>query len=265
VIGRPVRHSLSPVLHNAAFRALDLDWAFVAFDVAAGQGALAIEAMRVLGVQGLSVTMPHKQAAAAAVDELAPAAERLGVVNTVVRRGTTLVGENTDGAGLLNALRLDEGFEPRGRSCLVAGAGGAARAVILALAQAGAAEVVVANRTPERAAEAVALAPGVARVGALEEVGDADLVVNATPLGMVSHAGLPLDPGRLHAGQLVVDLVYQPAVTPLVAAAREQGAVAVNGLGMLIHQAALAFQHWTGMEPPLEVMSAAAVARLTHR
>jgi shikimate dehydrogenase len=263
VIGHPIRHSLSPLLHNAAFEALALDWAFVTFDVAPGDGKAAIEAMRVLGIDGLSVTMPHKADAAAAVDELVPTAARLGSVNTVVRRGATLVGENTDGAGFLNALRLDEGFEPRGTRCLVVGAGGAARAVVLALAGAGAAEVIVANRSPERASAAADLAPEVARSGELAAAGSVDLIVNATPVGMTDHPGLPLDPGLLRAGQLVVDLVYIPAVTPLVAAARQQGATAVNGLGMLIHQAALAFQHWTGLDPPLDVMSAAAVAHLT--
>ena len=263
VIGHPIRHSLSPLLHNAAFQALDLDWAFVAFDVPAGEGKGAIEAMRTLGIEGLSVTMPHKADAAAAVDELAPTAARLGSVNTVVRRGTTLVGENTDGAGFLNALRLDEGFDPQGRRCVVLGAGGAARAVVLALAGAGAAEVVVVNRSDERATTAVSLAPAVARVGKAAEASGADLVVNATPVGMTGDPGIPLDADLLHAGQLVVDLVYIPAVTPLVAAARDRGASAVNGLGMLIHQAALAFQHWTGLDPPLEAMSAAAVAHLT--
>lgn len=263
VIGHPIRHSLSPILHNAAFAALDLDWAFAAFDVAPGQGKAAIDAMRVLGIDGLSVTMPHKADAAGAVDERVPTAERLGAVNTVVRRGTTLVGENTDGAGFVNAVRLDEGFEPAGKKCVVIGAGGAARAVVLALADAGAADVVVANRTADRAASAAALAPGVARVGVLADAASADLVVNATPVGMGGDASVPLDAALLHAGQLVVDLVYSPAVTPLVAAARQQGATAVNGLGMLIHQAALAFQHWTGLDPPLEAMSAAAVAHLT--
>jgi len=263
VIGHPIRHSLSPVLHNAAFAALDLDWAFVAFDVGPGQGKAAVEAMRALGIDGLSVTMPHKADAAAAVDELAPHAAQLNSVNTVVRRGTTLVGENTDGAGFINAIRLDEGFDPSGRKCVVLGAGGAARAVVLALAGAGAAQVIVVNRTPERAAVAAALAPAVARVGVEADAASADLVVNATPVGMTGDPGLPVDPVLLHSGQLVVDLVYIPAVTPLVSAARERGATAVNGLGMLIHQAALAFEHWTGLEPPLEAMSAAAVAQLT--
>lgn len=264
VIGDPVRHSLSPALHNAAFRALDLDWIYLAFEVAAGDGAAAVEAMRTLGIDGLNVTMPHKADVARAVDRLSPVAERLGAVNTVVRRGGVLVGESTDGEGFVAALRQDEGFDPVGKRCLVLGAGGAARAVVLSLADAGAASVVVAGRTPEKVADAAALAGDRGRVGAAEEAGDADLVVNATPVGMGGDTAVPLDPELLGPGQVVVDLVYHPLVTPLVEAARARGVVAVNGLGMLIHQAALAFRLWTGEDPPLEVMSAAALQALTH-
>ncbi|MEY2569458.1 MAG: shikimate dehydrogenase [Actinomycetota bacterium] len=263
VIGSPIRHSLSPVLHNAAFRALDLDWVFLAFEVAAGDGAAAVEGMRALRIEGLSVTMPHKADVLPALDLLSPTAEKLGAVNTVTRQGERLLGESTDGAGFLDALRLDEGFDPAGRRCLVFGAGGAARAVVLALAEAGASEVVVVNRSERRAIDAVALAGGVGRVGEAADAADAELVVNATSLGM-DDGRTPLDPTVLAKGQLVVDLVYHPAVTPLVAGARAQGATAVNGLGMLIHQAAHAFRHWTGQEPPLAAMSAAALASMAR-
>jgi shikimate dehydrogenase len=269
VIGDPVRHSLSPTIHNAGFRAVDLDWAYLAFEVPVGGGAAAVAAVRALGIDGLSVTMPQKAEVAAAVDRLSPAAEALGAVNTVVREGSVLVGENTDGDGFVNALRLDEGIEVDGLRCLVVGAGGAARAVIRALAQAGAAEVIVAARRPEAAAQAVLLAPGTARVGTAAEADAVDLVVNATPVGMGEvvelEPALPVDPGRLGSGQVVVDLIYHPLVTPLVAAARAQGAVAVNGLGMLLHQAAIAFQLWTGETAPLEAMSAAVLAELARR
>lgn len=267
VIGDPVRHSLSPVLHNAAFRACDLDWAYLAFEVAEGDVPAAMEGMRVLGVDGLNVTMPHKAAAAAAVDRLTAVAEALGSVNTVLRQGRVLVGDNTDGAGFLDALRSDEGFDPGGRRVVVIGAGGAARAIVYALGGpggAGAADIAVLNRTPERAAEAAQLA-GAGRVGSPDDVGQADLVVNATPLGMPGHGEtLPLDAALLGSGQLVVDIVYHPAVTPFMAAARERGAVAVNGLGMLINQAAHAFRHWTGEDPPVAAMSAAVASELAH-
>jgi len=266
VIGHPIRHSISPVIHNAAFRALDLDWVFTAFEVAPGRAAAAVEGARDLGLAGLSVTMPHKADVVRAVDRLTSTAEVLGAVNTVVRNGSReLVGDNTDGAGFLDALRTDEGFDPAGKRCLVVGAGGAARAVVLALAGAGAAEIVVANRTPARAEEAAALAPGVASVGTPEDADGVDLIVNATPQGMGGDLSLPVRAAALGPGQLVVDLVYHPALTPLVEAARDRGAAATNGLGMLIHQAAHAFRLWTGEDPPLEVMSAAALADLALR
>jgi len=266
VIGFPIKHSISPVIHNAAFRALDLDWVFTAFEVAPGRAAAAAEGARDLGLAGLSVTMPHKADVVRALDRLTPAAETLGAVNTVVRDGSRdLVGDNTDGAGFLDALREDEGFDPGGRRCLVVGAGGAARAVVLALAGAGAAEVIVANRTESRAEEAAALAPSVARPGSTDEADGVELIVNATPQGMAGDLSLPVLAADLGVGQLVVDLVYHPAVTPLVAAARERGAAAANGLGMLIHQAAHAFRLWTSEDPPLEVMSAAALADLALR
>jgi shikimate dehydrogenase len=229
-----------------------------------------------LGVEGLSVTMPHKEPVAKAVDRLTPTAELLGAANTVVRRGRDLVGDSTDGEGFIDALRQDEGFEVSGRQCLVLGAGGAARAVVLALGRAGAASVVVVGRTPWRVEAAAALAGAVGRAGRPEDVSGAEVLVNATPVGMGgprplrpggSPLVLPLDvePTRLGPGQLVVDLIYAPAVTPLMDAARSRGAVAVNGLGMLIHQAAHQFRLWTGEDAPLEAMSAAAMAAVAHR
>jgi shikimate dehydrogenase len=270
VIGDPVRHSLSPVLHNAAFQAVGLDWVYLAFEVPAGGAVAAVAGMRALGIDGLNVTMPHKADVAAAVDELSPTAQALGAVNTVVREGSILRGENTDGEGFVQALRLDEGVDPAGMRCLVVGAGGAARAVILGLAQAGAAEIVVAARRAEPAALAAALAGDIGRVGTVEEADSAELVVNATPVGMGEVAELdapmlPVPAGRLGPGQVVADLVYHPLVTPLVAAARQRGAVAVNGLGMLLHQAGIAFRLWTGEDAPLEAMSAAVLAELSRQ
>ncbi|MDQ1445587.1 MAG: shikimate dehydrogenase [Acidimicrobiaceae bacterium] len=263
VIGRPIRHSLSPALYNAAFDALGLDWVFLAFDVAEGDGEAAVTAMRTLGIEGMSVTMPHKEAAARAVDRLSPAARDLGAVNSVLLRAGELVGENTDGAGLLDALRRDEGFDPAGARCLVLGAGGAARAVVRALGQGGAADVAVFGRTRARAEAAAALAgEGVGRP--VDDPADVeyDVLVNATPVGMPDSPGMPVPVESLRPGTLIVDLIYHPPVTPLLQAARAQGAVAVNGLGMLIHQAAHQFRLWTGEDPPLEVMSAAALAAI---
>lgn len=258
VIGWPVRHSRSPAIHNAAFRALGLDWAYLAFEVAPGGAAGAVAAMRTLGLGGLNATMPHKQGVAGAVDRLSPVAAALKAANTVVATDGGLVGDNTDGAGLVAALAADHGFDPAGRRCLVLGAGGAGRAVALALSGAGAAEVVVVARRPEQAAAAVGLAGSVGRAGTAADANAADLVVNATPVGDTLPLGLAAD--ALGCDQLLVDLLYQPRVTALMSAARAQGATAANGLGMLVHQAALAFRLWTGEEPPLEVMRAAVAA-----
>jgi shikimate dehydrogenase len=279
VIGDPVRHSLSPALHNAAFAALGLDWVYVAFAVAAGQGLAAAAAMRALDLAGLSVTMPHKSDVAAGLDRLSPTAARLGAVNTISwaasASGAALEGDSTDGAGFLDALRGDDGFDPARRSCVVLGAGGAARAVTLALAEAGAASVSVVARRLDAAAACADLAGGAGcpmapspnGAGVSEVVAAADLVVNATPTGMTEGDRLPfeLDPAILHRGQFVADLIYAPATTPLLAAARSRGAATANGLGMLINQAARQVAIWTGRPAPIEVMSAAALAALSHR
>ncbi|HWI05518.1 MAG TPA: shikimate dehydrogenase [Acidimicrobiales bacterium] len=264
VIGSPVRHSLSPAMHNAAFRELGLDWIYVACEVAPEQVGAAFAGVRALGFGGLSVTIPHKAAALEAVDELTDAALAVGAVNTVVPVGDgRLRGENTDGAGFLASL-ADEGFDPGGRICAVVGAGGAARAVVHALAGAGAAEIVVVNRTPARAEAAAALAGAAGRVGSPADLSGADLVVNATPLGLAGSGSeeLPVDPALLGQGQLVVDLIPNPAVTPLMRAARARGAGVAGGLGMLVHQGALAFQLWTGRPAPVGVMRSAAVRAL---
>ncbi len=266
VIGDPVAHSLSPLLHNAAFDALGLDWVSVAYRVRAGMADAAFTGMRALGIAGLSVTMPHKEQAFGAVDDTTEVARRLEAVNCVSWRDGVLVGDSTDGEGFLAALARAAGFDPGAKRCVVIGAGGAARAVVLALAGAHAAEVVVLNRTAPRAEKAAALAGAKGRVGSPADVAGADLVVQATPVGMdrgdgVAGDELPVDPGALHAGQVVAELVYHPAQTPLLRAAHERGAQCVGGLGMLVHQAALAVQRWTGRPVPVEAMWAAARAR----
>lgn len=265
VIGDPVHHSLSPVLHNAAYQALELDWVYVALPVAAGRFGAAIEAMRTFGLVGLSVTMPHKTAAAAGADALSPTAARLGSVNTLTRHGDRVHGESTDGPGLIDALRAEHSWHPAGRECAVLGTGGAARAVVLALAEAGAAKVAVLGRRPDAAAQCAALAGTAGLVGTAADVARAALVVNATPVGMTGvRDAVPfeLDAGSFGKGQLVVDLVYAPSQTALMGLAAAAGASVGNGLGMLIHQAARQIALWTGLGAPVEVMRTAALAAL---
>ncbi|MFM8971836.1 MAG: shikimate dehydrogenase [Actinomycetota bacterium] len=265
VIGDPVRHSLSPVQHNAAYRELGLDWVYVAFEVRAGAAVPALAGLRALGIVGCSVTMPHKTAVAEACDELSPVAAALRSANTVTVVGDRLVGDSTDGPGFLAAL-ADAGVESAGRSVLICGAGGAARAVADALGRSGA-RVRVSARRPEAAAVAAGLAGGDTvpwsdRDRAASEV---DIVVNATPLGMGADAGLVVAADAFGPDRVVVDLVYHPLETALLAAARERGATAVDGLGMLVHQAARQVRSWTGHEPPIAAMRAAAHAALTER
>ena len=269
VIGAPVRHSLSPTLLNEAFAEAGLDWHFMALEVAEGRAGEALDAVRALGLAGLSVTMPHKAAVSAAVDERTEQAEVLDAVNCVVGEGDRLVGHNTDGDGFLDGLRHDTGFDPSGRRTVVLGAGGAARSVILALARAGAAEVAVANRTASRAEVAAALAGPVGRVVGSDELSDtvaaADLVVNATSVGMAGDGSLPVDPEAVALGAVAVDLIYPPPETAWLAALRGRGSAAHNGLARLVFQPAHAFVLWTGAEAPVAAMDAAARAVLATR
>jgi shikimate dehydrogenase len=263
-IGSPVRHSLSPALHNAGFVATGADWAYAAFEVEPGQAGAALDAMRVLGLGGLSVTMPHKEAVAALVDELDPAAAALRSVNTVVPIGDgRLKGYSTDGAGFVASLSAQD-IEVAGKHICVIGAGGAARAIIDALARAGVARITVINRTADRAKTAADVAPGIATVGSPDAAGQCDILVNATSIGMDSDE-LPCDVDLLNQHQVVADIVYHPRCTALLAAARDRGSRTVEGLGMLVHQAVLQQQLWTGMSPSPTVMWAAAERELASR
>ncbi|MBS1839062.1 MAG: shikimate dehydrogenase [Actinobacteria bacterium] len=276
VIGDPIVHSLSPRIHNAAFRSLGLDWVFVALPVAPGDAAAAVDGARALGIRGMSVTMPHKEAVIPALDDLTPVAAALGAVNCIrrsPREDRSMLGDNTDGVGYLRGLRVDLGIESPGVRAVVLGAGGAGRAVTHALGSGGASSVVVVNRDRRRGEAAAALAGAVGSFvpaddpGAVAAViGEAELLVNATPVGMGSDTSLddegplPVPAALLRADLAVSELVYHPSVTPLMAAARRRGAMTANGISMLVHQAAVAFEHWTGHPAPIEAM-AAAVAR----
>jgi len=258
LIGDPVSHTRSPAILNAAFTEAGLNWIYVAFPVPAGHGGAAVEAVRHLRLAGLTVTMPHKADAAWACDELSADATALGAANviTLLENGRVR-GASTDGEGFVRSVR-DEGMDPAGKRAIVLGAGGAARAIVLALSNAGA-DVTVAARRHEAAESAAGMVRGCHTVTLdAADVGAFDLVVNATPVGMQGEAPV-IDPDRLNPKQLVVDTIYHPMETPLLAAARVRGVPCANGLGMLVHQAALAFELWTGCDAPLDVMRAAAV------
>ncbi|MFN3254562.1 MAG: shikimate dehydrogenase [Ilumatobacter sp.] len=271
VIGSPVVHSLSPAIHRAAFAAAGIDWSYVAFDVPAGKADEALSAMRLLGISGLSVTMPHKEAVFRAVDRLDPAARALASVNTVSWDGDELVGSSTDGAGFVASLH-DDGVDPAGARVAVIGAGAAARSVIDALARAGSLDITVLNRSHERAEQAAALTPR-ASVGILSDITRADIVVNATSVGMgvdpatANDRDLACDPTLLHEGQVVADLVYHPLDTPWLVRARDVGARTIDGLGMLVHQAAAQQRIWLGPDAVVDTaaMRRAALDELARR
>jgi len=267
IIGWPVSHSLSPAIHNAAFAALDLDWTYVPLPVVPGDARPAVSGLRSLGFAGANVTMPHKTEVAEVVDTLTDDARRLHAVNTVVVGEDRTAGHNTDTPGFQRFLRRDAGLDPAGRSALIFGAGGAARACALALARAAASRITVVARDPASTADLRQALDGLSTELVITGFDDAaastaDLVINATPLGADGEQ-LPLPP--IDDSTLVVDLLYQPAITPMQATARERGATVFGGLGLLLHQAALSFELWTGHPAPLEVMSAAAVAAIAER
>jgi shikimate dehydrogenase len=260
VLGWPLERTLSPAMHNAAFRQLGIQCAYMAWRVPPDDLPAAIGGIRALGALGANVTMPHKETVVGLLDEVSLEAGAIGAVNTIQRRGERLVGHNTDVEGFRVFLESDAGFPARGCSALVLGAGGAARAVVRALDDMGAREIIVAARRVERASAVAALASSAAVSvwsGETVGVGDTDLIVNATPLGADGTDALPGVSFR--PGQAVVDLVYVPAATQLVRRAQEAGAAAWGGLGMLVHQAAASFRLWTGQDAPLETMSAAAL------
>ncbi|MHB8294472.1 MAG: shikimate dehydrogenase family protein [Acidimicrobiales bacterium] len=263
VAGWPVGHSLSPAVHNAALRHLGADAAYVSFEVPPARSEGIVGAMRCLGVSGMSVTMPHKQVVARSADRLSAVAALLGSANTLTALGGGLVAaDSTDGEGLLAAL-AGAGVEVDAKRCLVVGTGAAARAVAAALAGAGG-HVVVAGRSRAAVCRVLKVSPG-ARSGEVAEAIDAELVVNATPLGMRRAPGLPVPPDRLGPGQVVVDLVYDPPVTELLTAARYRGAIAMNGLPMLVHQAARQLELWLGQAAPVDVMFEAAEEAISGR
>jgi shikimate dehydrogenase len=268
IIGWPVSESISPAIHNAAFAALGLDWTYVPLPVPPNELPAAVSGLEALGFAGANVTMPHKTQAAALLGSLSEDAERLSAVNTIVVGPAGPVGHNTDAPGFDRFLRRDAGFETEGRTALILGAGGVARACALALALGGAKAVTVAARDATKVASLRSALDGLntkVDVVAFDDAATAhvDLVVNATPLG---GAGEVLPVPSLHPGMLVVDLLYRPATTPLLEVAQAARCPALGGLGLLLHQAALSFELWTGQPAPLADMSAAGSAVLSeHR
>lgn len=252
LLGHPVEHSLSPAMQNAAFAAFGLAHRYESRDVEPADLEGAVRSLRADDVLGANVTVPHKERILSLLDAVGSDALRIGAVNTIVREGTELLGENTDRGGFEAALR-EARIDVAGKRVLVLGAGGAARAIVIALAASGA-RVSVANRTPDRARR-LADAFGVGAIAWPDEAGLAvDVIVNATSAGL--HGEDPLARMALPARAAIIDIVPTATETPLVIRAREAGNTVVDGLLMLLHQAAGSFKLWTGRDAPLDAMRA---------
>ena len=263
VFGAPIRHTASPAMHNAAFAALHLNWQYLAFHVDPERLATALAGARDLGLIGVNLTVPHKLLALDLVDEVDDEARRLGAVNTVHFRQGRMHGHNTDGYGFVKALQEEFNFTLRDKRVLVLGAGGAGRALAIKSAQEGASCVLVANRTAAKtepiirdlrrlgvAAEAVGL--NARRLK--EAIAGVDLLVNATSVGLQTDDLLPVESSFFRPELVVYDTIYRPPQTNLLAIASLAGAKVANGLSMLLHQGARAFEIWTKQKAPVAVM-----------
>ncbi|RKD23964.1 shikimate dehydrogenase [Ammoniphilus oxalaticus] len=260
LFGNPVSQSMSPNMHNAAFQQLGLNFAYMAFAVEHAQLGAAVEAIRALSIRGVNVTIPHKVAVMKFLDEIDAEALDIGAVNTIVNDGGKLIGYNTDGRGYVHSLLEETRVTLSDKRILLVGAGGAARAVGVSLAREGVKQITIANRSIERAVE---LADDLSRhvqsepvgLGDVQDLRQVDIVINTSSVGMYPNMGeTPLPTDLLHADLLVSDLIYNPLYTELLNQARGIGAKVHNGLGMFVHQGALAFELWTENEAPLELM-----------
>lgn len=266
VIGDPIVHSLSPALQNAALAAAGLDYAYIAMRTAPADLAAAVAGLRALGFRGFNVTIPHKMAIRACLDEIDADAAVIGAVNTVVNEAGQLKGYNTDVIGCIDALRA-RGFDPQGKTAALLGAGGAAQAVIWGLIKAGAAHICIGVRNVPKVQPLVHKFQAYAAIDLFDWqepafaacLGQTDLLVNTTPLGMAPHIDdMPcIDWTALQPGALVYDIIYTPAKTRFLQEAEQQGHPILNGEAMLVGQGAAAFQLWTGREADRAVMTQA--------
>tara|TARA_B100000029_G_scaffold278207_1_gene272550 strand:- start:995 stop:1852 length:858 start_codon:yes stop_codon:yes gene_type:complete len=250
VIGLPVKHSLSPLIYNTAFRIDSLNWDFHAVEVSEGQMEESIEFVRNNNIKGLSVTMPLKEVILPYLDQLTAAAKELKAVNCVYWNEGKLIGDNTDGDGFLNSLLSEFGEGISEDSFAVLGAGGAARSIIRSLREADVNEIIVINRNADRATTAEAIGGSQCRIGSVEDLESCRFVINATSLGMAGTGNeglLAVPKENIREHHVVIDLVYNPITTPLLKEAKTIGARAITGVEMLIHQAALQYLHWTNI------------------
>jgi len=273
VIGDPIEHTMSPAMHNAAFTKLDLDYVYLPFRVKREELGKAIEGMRALNIRGLNVTIPHKVAVIQSLDELDSLAEKIGSVNTIVNDNGVLRGYNTDATGFLQAL-LERRIELEGKNAVILGAGGASRAISFILAEQ-AANLVILNRTLGKAKEQAGMISKISqrearalelnRENLVEVLEKADILINTTSVGMTPNIDeTPVPFNLLKPDLTVFDIVYNPIKTRLQREAEAAGAETIGGLDMLLWQGALAFEKWTGVKAPIEVMRAEVIKGLTR-
>lgn len=264
LIGYPIAKSLSPAMHNAAFRKLKLNAVYVLFETQKNDFPRAVKKMKLMNIRGFNVTVPYKEEIIPLLDKLDEQARAIGAVNTVLNNKGSLIGYNTDASGFIASLKKEIGLEPENKNIFVIGAGGAARAIGFALAKGKARSITFYDSICSRA-EKLAGDIGkifkVCRVGAIDSIKSAEqmfkessLLVNASTCGMKASDPLPIDVRCLPKGIAVYDIIYNPTPTKLVKAAKAKGLRATNGLGMLLYQGALAFEIWTGRRAPIEVM-----------
>ncbi|MCL5024167.1 MAG: shikimate dehydrogenase [Nitrospirae bacterium] len=254
LFGYPVEHSLSPAMHNAAFANLGMDYCYVTFPVRPELLKDAVKAIRALGLKGVNVTVPHKEKVIPFLDAVNEEASFIGAVNTIVNSGGTLTGFNTDGRGFMESLK-EEGISAEGKGVLIVGAGGACRAISYYLSEkAGDLYLfdIDAARVTKLVNDLSAVRPNVKRFGSLDDLKGIDILVNATPLGLKETDPPPVDISLINEKMTVCDLIYKE--TPLLKAAAKKGCKTLDGLGMLLHQGVLAFEIWTGVKPPADVM-----------
>ncbi|MBA7647473.1 Shikimate dehydrogenase (NADP(+)) [subsurface metagenome] len=266
LIGYPIGHTLSPAMHNRAFEYLDLNYIYLPFPVEKNNLKGALRALPALGIVGVNVTLPYKEKVREYLDEVTEEAELTRAVNTILVRDNRLIGYNTDGEGFITSLKKGAGVDPKGKKVVIIGAGGAGRAVSIQLAKEGVKGIdlfdIIFDKAQDLASHIEKNIPE-AKVTALKEEGlekeikEADILINATPVGIKPDDLPPIDPKLLHPNLLVYDLIYNPSKTRLLSEAEEIGAKTLNGMGMLLYQGALAFTIWTGREAPIEVMARA--------
>ncbi|NNV05474.1 shikimate dehydrogenase [Geobacillus sp. C56-T2] len=260
LLGFPVEHSLSPLMHNDAFACLGIPARYHLFPVKPGQVGAAIAGVRALGIAGVNVTIPHKMAVMPFLDEIDDHARRIGAVNTIVNRDGRLVGYNTDGPGYVRALEEELDVSFAGKRILVIGAGGGARGIYFSLLSTAAARIDMANRTIEKAAQLVGEGKDdrsafFSLAEAEKRLAEYDIVINTTAAGMhPQEEEQPLSLERLRPGTIVSDIIYNPLETKWLKEAKARGARTQNGIGMLVYQGALAFEKWTGQWPDVKRM-----------